>query len=384
MHRALLLLPMLSALVLGCNISLPDRSAGALRLDAIELPDGFAIDVFARMLPEARSLAVSENGTLFVGTRQAGSVYALVDADGDARADTAYTIAEDLHQPNGVAVRDGDLYVAEVSRILRYDGIETRLGDPPAPAVVYDDLPSDEHHGWKYIAFGPDGKLYVPVGAPCNICDPETPYASILRMNADGSDVEIYARGVRNTVGFDWDPATGDLWFTDNGRDWLGNDRPPDELNHAPAAGLHFGYPHVHGENILDTEFGQGHDPGDYVPPAQALGPHVAALGMTFYTGDLFPAEYRNQAFIAEHGSWNRSEKIGYRVTLVRLNDDRAAVRYEPFAEGWLQGNSNWGRPVDLALMPDGALLISDDQTGTIYRIAYTDEEQAEQSGSAR
>ncbi len=374
MRRLLLLLFALPALALGCHVSFPDDAAGPLRLDAIELPAGFAIDVYAQGLPEARSMAVSERGTVFVGTRHAGSVYALVDDDGDGRADTTYTLAEGLHVPNGIAVRDGALYVAEVGRILRYDDIERRLGNPPTPVVVYDALPTDMHHGQKYIGFGPDGKLYVPVGAPCNVCDPEPPYASILRMNPDGSDVERFARGVRNTVGFDWDPVTGDLWFTDNGRDWLGNDQPPDELNHAPESGLHFGFPHVHGEAILDPKFGQGHHPDDYTPPAQPLGPHVAALGMAFYTGTMFPEAYRHQVFIAEHGSWNRSEKVGYRLSLVRLNGEREAVGYEPFATGWLQGDANWGRPVDVGQMPDGALLVSDDQTGTVYRITYEGE----------
>jgi len=371
--RRLLLLLVTLALAAGCNYSWPDSDADGLQLDQIELPDGFAIDVYARGLPEARSLARSPNGTLFVGTRQEGSVYALVDADGDHRADTTYTLATGLRMPNGVAVRDGSLYVATVSQILRYDDIEQRLDDPPEPVVVYNQLPTDGHHGWKYIAFGPDGKLYVPVGAPCNICDPEPPYASILRMDPDGSGVEPVARGVRNTVGFDWDPVTGDLWFTDNGRDMMGDDRPPCELNHAPRTGLHFGYPSVHGDSIRDPKFGDDVALADFTPPAQNLGPHVAPLGMTFYTGTQFPEAYRNHVFIAEHGSWNRSEKIGYRVTLVRLNANREAVRYEPFATGWLQDERNWGRPVDLELLPDGSMLVSDDQTGTIYRIAYTD-----------
>lgn len=355
----------------ACGISLPDDDAGELHLDQIDLPEGFRISVFADQLPEARSLALSDEGTLFVGTRETDRVYALRDVDDDGRADSVYTVASGLETPNGVAVRDGALYVAEISRVLRYDDIEARLDDPPEPAVVTDAFPEDGHHGWKYIAFGPDDRLYVPVGAPCNVCDEGDPYAAIHRMAADGSEREIVARGVRNTVGFDWHPETDALWFTDNGRDWLGDDRPPDELNRLSDPVQHFGYPFVHGSDLVDPDFGDGHDPADYTPPVQELGPHVAALGMTFYTGTQFPEAYRGQVFIAEHGSWNRSTKIGYRVTLVRLNDAGEATSYEPFASGWLQGDENWGRPVDVLQTPDGALLVSDDQTGTIYRITY-------------
>jgi glucose/arabinose dehydrogenase len=284
-------------------------------------------------------------------------------------------IDDGLNTPNGVAVSGTDLYVAEISRILRYDGVAApdgrRLENPPEPVVVTDDLPTEEHHGWKFIDFGPDGKLYVPVGAPCNICNREEPFATILRMNRDGSNREIVARGVRNTVGFDWHPDTGELWFTDNGRDWMGDDRPPCELNRVTDAGQHFGYPFVHGDDLLDPEFGSGKDPSDYRAPAQELGPHVAPLGMEFYTGTMFPEEYRGDVLIAEHGSWNRSDKIGYRVTRVRLNDAGEATDYRPFASGWLQGEENWGRPVDLEILPDGSLLVSDDQTGAIYRITY-------------
>ncbi len=349
-----------------------------VQLDKITLPPGFHIAVYAENVPNARSLRLTPRGTLFVGTRRAGKVYAVVDRDADARADTVYTLAEGLNMPNGVAFRDGALYVAEVNRILRFDGIEDRLDDPPAPVVVYDGLPSDRQHGWKYIDFGPDGKLYVPVGAPCNVCDPDAPYASILRMNPDGSGVEVFARGIRNTVGFTWHPVTGELWFTDNGRDNIGggdpfvtDNLPPCELNRAPAPGLHFGFPYVHAGLILDPEFGAGHHRADYTPPAQRLGPHVAPLGVEFYTGTQFPAGYRNQLFIAEHGSWNRTVKNGYRIMLVTVQDDTTAVSYAPFAEGWRQGNENWGRPVDLELMPDGAMLVSDDQNGVVYRISY-------------
>jgi glucose/arabinose dehydrogenase len=367
-HAALLVLALS---LTACGVSLPDDHRGRLRLDQIELPEGFRISVFADQLPEARSMVLSAEGTLFVGTREAGRVYALRDATGDGRADSVYTVDRGLNAPNGVAVHDGALYVAEISRVLRYDDIDAQLDDPPEPTVVTDAFPADEHHGWKYVGFGPNDSLYVPVGAPCNVCDEDDPYAAIHRVAPDGSGRTVVARGVRNTVGFDWHPDTGHLWFTDNGRDWLGDNRPPDELNRLPDPPQHFGYPHVHGADLLDPEFGEGHDPATYTPPVQALGPHVAALGMTFYTGTQFPEEYRGQVFIAEHGSWNRTPKIGYRVTRVRLDSTGTATSYEPFATGWLQDGENWGRPVDVLQTPDGALLVSDDQTGTIYRIAY-------------
>jgi len=370
--RCFLSLLALTLVLSACGISMPDNDAGPLRLDQIELPDGFTIDIYTDALPEARSLHVTESGTVFVGTRRTGTIYALADTNGDHRADVTHTIASGLTMPNGVAMHEGALYVAEVSRILRFDAIEARLANPPEPVVVVDDLPEETHHGWKYIAFGPDGKLYVPVGAPCNICNPEPPFASILRMNPDGSARETVARGVRNTVGFDWHPETGVLWFTDNGRDWMGDDTPPCELNRAPEPGLHFGYPHVHGTDVVDPDYGASYQPSDFTLPAQNLGPHVAPLGMEFYTGAMFPEAYRGQVFIAEHGSWNRSDKIGYRVMLVRLNDAHEPVSYEPFATGWLQGDENWGRPVDLEQLPDGSLLLSDDQSGVIYRISYT------------
>lgn len=355
---ALLILP------LGC------RGADVSRLDEIKLPEGFAIDVFAEV-PNARSMALSEQGVVYVGNRSGDKVWAVADRDGDGKADERHVIAEGLKTPNGVAWRDGDLYVAEISRILRFDEVDTRLDNPPEPVVVIDDYPTDGHHGWKFIAFGPDGKLYVPIGAPCNICDEEG-YAVITRINPDGSGKEIYARGVRNTVGFDWDPETGDLWFTDNGRDWLGDNQPDDELNHATKAGQHFGYPYCHAGTIIDPEFGEGRNCEDYVPPEALLGPHVAALGMRFYQGEMFPERYRGGMFIAQHGSWNRSEKVGYRVMFARKTGN--GVEVEPFATGWLQGESDWGRPVDVLEMPDGALLVSDDANGVIYRIAHSGE----------
>jgi glucose/arabinose dehydrogenase len=345
---------------------------GDLPLDEIVLPPGFEIQLYASDVPNARSMTLSSSGVLFVGTRREGNVYAIRDEDGDFHADEVIVIDEGLNMPNGVAFRDDDLYVMEVNRLLRYNDIEDHLDAPPDPVVVYDRYPTDSHHGWKFIRFGPDGMLYIPVGAPCNICDEEDDrYASITRINHDGNGFEIFSHGVRNTVGFDWHPVTEELWFTDNGRDWLGDDMPPDELNRAPEKGVHFGFPYCHGEDILDPEFGEGQDCADYVSPAQELDPHVAALGMRFYTGDMFSENYRDQILIAEHGSWNRSIPIGYRLMLVELNGDDV-VGYKVFAEGWLQGMTAWGRPVDVLVMPDGSLLVSDDFAGVIYRITYT------------
>ncbi len=340
------------------------------RLTRIELPEGFHIRIYAEGVTGARSMSLSPDGTLFVGTRPSGRVYALRDEDGDHKAERVIVLARGLNNPNGVAVKNGDLYVAEINRILRYRNIEAQLDNPPQPEIVNDAFPTDRSHGWKFIRFGPDGLLYVPVGAPCNICNRGDPYASIGKLDANGT-FRIIARGIRNTVGFDWHPETGELWFTDNGRDRMGDDVPPDELNRITADGQHFGYPYCHGASIADPVFGDQRSCGEFIAPVQNLGPHVAALGMRFYTGNMFPEEYHNQIFIAEHGSWNRSSKIGYRVTLVRLNGNRA-VSYEPFAEGWLQGESNWGRPVDVLVMPDGSLLVSDDQAGLIYRISYS------------
>lgn len=348
----------------------PALSQG-LPIERIRLPPGFTIEVLARV-PNARAMALGKQ-TLFVGSRSSGKVYALrLRGEGaNLSVERVSVVAENLDMPTGVAFRDGSLYVADVSRILRYDAIESRLDGPPAPVVVTDRLPAETHHGWKFIAFGPDGKLYVPVGGPCNVCerDPDR-YALIHRMAPDGSRIEVFARGVRNSVGFDWHPETKELWFTDNGRDMLGDDLPADELNHAPRAGMHFGFPYCHQGDTEDPEYGRKRKCAEFTPPAQKLGPHVAALGMRFYRGTQFPPGYRNQVFIAEHGSWNRSRKIGYRVSLVRIEAGRA-VAYQTFAEGWLQGQSAWGRPADVQELPDGSLLVSDDQAGAIYRIRY-------------
>ena len=370
-----------TVLALGILLTLPScLPAGkmeGLHLDQIQLPEGFEITLLTDQVPGARAMTQSPKGILYVGSRRGGNVYAVVDKDGDHSADRVVQIAAGLNAPNGVAWRNGSLYVAEIHRVLRFDEIDERLENPPQPVVVSADFPADTHHGWKFIRFGPDGKLYVPVGAPCNVCEKEEPiYASITRLDAAGENHEIYAYGVRNTVGFDWHPETGELWFTDNGRDMLGDDLPPDELNRAPSQGLHFGFPYCHGGDIPDPQFGEKRDCDDTVPPAVKLGPHVASLGMRFYTGETFPDEYRNQIFIAEHGSWNRSTPIGYRITLARL-DGNEVTSYEVFAEGWLEGDDAWGRPVDLHVTPEGALLVSDDRAGAIYRIEYRGGDEA-------
>jgi glucose/arabinose dehydrogenase len=343
----------------------------ALPVDQIRLPPGFTISVVARV-PNARAMVMGARGTLFVGSAAAGNVYAVFLPTSGSVDAVVRTIATGLREPAGVAFRGGALYVSAIDRILRFDDIEHRLAKPKPPVVVRDDFPTEQHHGRRFIAFGPDGKLYVPVGAPCNICAPDPDrYGIITRMNADGSGLEVYARGLRNTVGFDWHPQTRDLWFTDNGRDRLGDDAPPDELNRAPRAGMNFGYPYCHGGDLPDPEFGAGRACSEFTPPAQKLGPHVASLGTRFYTGSQFPPEYRNRIFIAEHGSWNRSRKIGYRVTMVTLDADGNPVGYAPFADGWLQGERAWGRPADVLVAPDGSLLVSDDHAGAIYRIRY-------------
>jgi glucose/arabinose dehydrogenase len=362
---------LLLSTLLVCG-SVAGAAQAALPLERIKLPPGFSISLFAADLTDARSLALGSRGTVFVGTRSEGDVYALVDEDRDGKADRRFTIASGLNSPNGVAFRDGALYVAEINRVLRYDNIEAHLASPPRPVVVSDRFPADRHHGWKFIAFGPDGKLYVPVGAPCNICEPDpNRYANIMRMNPDGTALEVFARGIRNSVGFDWHPATRELWFNDHGRDWLGDDLPADELNHAPRPGMHFGYPYCHQGDTPDPEFGGNRSCSEFAPPALKQGGHVAPDGLRFYTGAMFPPEYRNRIFIAQHGSWNRTRKSGYRVISVSLKDNKFD-RVEVFAEGWMRDEQAWGRPVDLLVMPDGSLLISDDHANAIYRVTYS------------
>ncbi|HXC40525.1 MAG TPA: PQQ-dependent sugar dehydrogenase [Burkholderiales bacterium] len=344
--------------------------AAAQGIKSIRLPAGFSISVFTAEVPGARSMAAGKGNTLFVASRS-GRVYA-VSYRGE-RATRVITLASGLNLPNGVALRDGALYVAEVNRILRFDDVEPNIdayaSGERSPAVVTSRYPADTHHGAKFIRFGPDGWLYVPVGAPCNVCVPDDAHGLISRIRPDGSGYEVVARGVRNSVGFDWHPQTRELWFTDNGRDMLGDDLPGDELNRVSKPGEHFGYPYCHQGDTPDPEFGKGKPCSEFAAPAANLGAHVAALGMRFYTGGQFPAEYRNNIFIAEHGSWNRSKKSGYRV--VRVSVEGNLVKQEVFAEGWMENERAWGRPVDVEVMPDGALLVSDDLAGAVYRISY-------------
>ena len=348
-----------------------DIALADVHLDKLKLPPGFSIEIYAEGVENARQMVLGDEGTLFVGSRKAGKLWAVTDTDGDQAADTVRLIDDGLNLPSGVEFREGALYVGAVDKILRYDNIEANLDQPPEPVVVTDVLPDKTHHGWKYLRFGPDGKLYIPVGVPCNICD-EAGFGEIRTMNPDGSEMEVYAKGVRNSVGLAFHPENGQLWFTDNGRDMLGDDLPADELNYAPEAGMHFGIPYCHQGDLLDEEFGKGKDCADYTPPVAKLAPHSAALGLVFYTGGMFPAEYKNRLFVTQHGSWNRTEKIGYQVLALEVQADGKVLNKEVFVAGWLQGQEVWGRPNDALVMPDGALLVSDDLAGVIYRISYT------------
>ncbi len=345
-------------------------ACAAPKLDRLTLPAGFHIALYNAQVPDARAMTVGARGTVFVGSAGAGKVYALTDADGDGVAEQVRVIASGLKLPMGVAFHGGDLYVSAVSRIVVLRAIEQHLDDPPKPELITDKLPAETHHGGKFIAFGPDGKLYVPIGAPCNICDPAPDHGKLLRMHADGSAWQDVALGVRNTAGFDWQPGTQNLWFTDNGRDLLGDDIPSDELNELARRGEHFGYPYCHQGDLLDPEFGAGKSCKDYTPPVLKLGAHVAALGMRFYTGKQFPAAYVGAALIAEHGSWNRTKKSGYRVMTVRLRGNEV-LSQKPLVTGFEQNEEVWGRPVDVQPLPDGSVLISDDLAGAVYRVTY-------------
>jgi glucose/arabinose dehydrogenase len=345
-------------------------ACAAARLDQLTLPPGFHIALYSEQVPNARAMALGAHGTVFVGSTGAGKVYALTDRDGDGVADQVRVVASGLQLPMGVAFHDGDLYVSAVSRIFVLRAIEQHLDDPPKPELITDRLPTETHHGGKFIAFGPDGKLYVAIGAPCNICDPAPAHGKLLRMHADGSGWQDVALGVRNSVGFDWQPGTRHLWFTDNGRDLLGDDMPSDELNAVTRVGEHFGYPYCHQGDLLDPKFGAGRSCKDYTPPVLKLGAHVGSLGMRFYTGKQFPAAYAGAVLIAEHGSWNRTQKSGYRVMVARLRGNRV-LSYAPLVSGFEQHESAWGRPVDVQPLPDGSLLISDDLAGAVYRVTY-------------
>jgi glucose/arabinose dehydrogenase len=346
--------------------------------DRIKLPRGFSISVWADNIKGPREMTLASDGTVFVGTWPVGTVYALADRDKDNRADSVITIASGLKMPSGVAFSNGTLYVAENNRVVKFDNVlsAVRPGMAPlTPTVVFDKLPSETYHGWKYLKIGPDGYLYFAVGAPCNICERPEPFYSMLRVKPDGTGFEVFARGLRNSVGIAFHPDTRALWFTDNGRDMLGDEVPNDELNVATRAGLNFGFPYCHEGAILDPEFGKGKSCSDYEPPAQKLGPHVAPLGLLFYTGTMFPPAYQKRLFIAQHGSWNRTPTAGhngYRI-MVAQTDGSKVTSYDLFAEGWLEPGKQmaWGRPVDILQLPDGSLLVSDDRANVIYRISY-------------
>lgn len=335
------------------------------------MPDGFKLELWATGLPGGRAMARSDNGKIYVGTRGFGRVYEVTDA-GDARS--VRTVVDKLNQPAGVAFKDGALYVMAIDKVLRYDGIEKNPDVTPVDMTEKFNLPTEQHHNWKYIAFGPDGKLYVPFGAPCNICEPPTEeYAQIRRYNADGSGMEVLARGVRNSVGFDWHPTTKELWFSNHGRDWMGDDTPHDTLNRISKPDANFGFPYCHQGSVPDPDIKKSNACEGVEQPVALMGAHAASMGVMFYTGDMFPAEYRNTLFTARKGSWNRSKKAGFDVVTVKADADGKNAKTEPFITGFMDeaDQSFWGRPAYLLQMPDGAVLVSDEQTGAIYRVSY-------------
>lgn len=352
--------------------------AADLTLDKLTLPPGFAISVYAEV-KNARQMVLGDKGTVYVGSRRAGQVYALLNPQNKPAAEKVVVLDSGLTMPSGVAYRGGDLYVGDIGNLYRYKDIDRNFDKNPEPELLSDQFPTKKHHGWKFIKFGPDGLLYIPVGGPCNICLSEDPvFASITRMDVDSADLtaEIYAHGVRNTVGFDWHPETKNLWFTDNGGDGLGDEIPADELNHVTSKGQHFGYPFFHQGDIADKKFAKGKNAEDYTVPTQKLGAHVAALGMSFYTGKMFPERFHNQIIIAEHGSWNRTQKaghVGFKLSLVTLEGNKA-VKKEDFITGWLDKKKNrgWGRPNATLVLADGSLLVADDKANVVYRVTYT------------
>ena len=379
-RRSVITVLLYPAFVLACTSS---SAATAQAPSQLIVPPGFEISVFADSVRNARSMALGPQGTLFVGSQYAGQVYAVVDRNNDHKADRTIVIAKGLNQPNGIAVRNGALYVATANQLLRYDDIERHLDAPPAPVVVRDNLPNPgAGHTWKFIAFGPDDLLYMSIGSTCNICEPAPMTAAIVRMKPDGSNLEVFADGIRNSVGFDWHPTTHELWLTDNGRDQMGDDVPNDELNVAWKAGLNFGFPFCHQGDVADPQFGAQRACSTSEPPVQKMGAHVAAIGMTFYTGNMFPASYKNSVIIAQHGSWNRSTPSGYRVMVAHTNG-RRVTSYEPLVDGFLPAAQSataggrgatrvaTGRPADVLQLPDGSILISDDTGNRILRVTY-------------
>ena len=350
----------------------PDK----LPLAKLKVPAGFNIEVYAAGMANARSLAEGDKGTVFVGSRTVDKVYGIVNKDGKR---SVKIVASGLYRPNGVAFKNGTLYIAELSKISKIDKVEDNLDSPPKPTMIYDNLPKDEAHGWKFIAIGPDNKLYIPVGQPGNNVLHDDAHGQIRRINLDGTGAEVVALGVRNSVGFDWNPENKQMYFTDNGRDWMSEDVPEDKLNHLTKVGENFGVPYCYQGNIPDPEFGWGHSCSEFTPPAGLMGPHAAALGMRFYTGNMFPKSYKNTIFVARHGSWNRSKKFGGDVVAVKLNKDGTVKSMEPFLTGFLEDNKYVGRPVDVMQMKDGSLLVSDDWNGAVYRITYGKQKVAAQ-----
>ena len=350
-------------------VAAPPVPTPADQLPKLKVPAGFKVDVYQSGILDARALRRGEKGTIFVSSLfVAGKIYAITEKGGKREVKT---VLSGLELPSGIEFRKGALYVATPKKIMRYDNIEDKLDSPPEPVVIFDKLPGDIPHGWKFLRFGPDDKLYVPIGAPCNICDAGDRYTQIFRINADGSGMEVVARGVRNTVGFDFHPRTKELWFTDNQRDWLSEDFPLDELNRVTRPGKdHFGYPYCHSGTMTDPEFGWGKSCADYVKPAALLGPHAAPLGMRFYTGRMFPAKYQGAIFIARHGPWNRTQKFAD-VSVAYLDGNSRVTKVEPFLTGFVKDNQYLGRPVDLLTLPDGSLLVSDDHAGAVYRVSY-------------
>ncbi|MBV9458962.1 MAG: sorbosone dehydrogenase family protein [Bradyrhizobium sp.] len=343
-------------------------AADKLPLDKLKVPQGFNIEVYASGMTNAREMALGDKGTVFVGSRLVDKVYAIVNKDGKREVKV---LASGLYRPNGVAFKNGTLYIAELSQVSKIDNVEDHLDNPPKPTVIYDKLPKDEAHGWKFIAIGPDNKLYVPVGQPGNNVLHDDAHGQIRRMDLDGKNDEVYALGVRNTVGFDWNPENKQMYFTDNGRDWLSEDVPNDELNRITKKGEDFGAPYCYQGNIPDPEFGWGHSCSEFVAPVGLMGPHAAALGMRFYTGNMFPKSYKNAIIVARHGSWNRTNKFGGDVVVVHLDKDGKVKDIEPLVTGFLQDNKYIGRPDDVMLLKDGSILISDDWNGAIYRVSY-------------
>ena len=345
-------------------------AADKLPIEKLKAPKGFKIELYAAGVGNARTLRQGDKGTVFVGSRLLDKVYAIVDRGEKREVKPIYS---GLYRPNGLAFKDGVLYIAELSRISKVEKIEDNLDNPPKPVVIYDDLPKDEAHGWKFLTIGPDDKLYFEVGAPCNICMPSPAHAQIRRINLDGSGAEVVARGIRQIVGMDFSPITKQLYFTENSRDWLSEDIPEDKLNRLTQPGKdNFGYPYCHQGNIADQEFGWGHSCDEFTKPIALLGPHTAALGMRFYTGDMFPSEYRNAIFIARHGSWNRTKKIGGDIVVAKLSEDGAVKSIEPFITGFIENNNYVGRPADVEFVKDGSMLISDDFNGAVYRVTYS------------